>query len=334
MNESMRRLVFDTPAQLAWALDLEPPRLAAAHDVVLVGMGGSAMAAEAAALAVGDGGILAHVHRGYGLPEWAVDRRATVVACSYSGNTEETVSSVEAARDAGLPVVAVTSGGEIGSVGDIPTISVPEGLQPRAAFGYQTGAVICALAGVGAVDEVAATLTPAIEVMEGLLGDGRGAAVALGEDIADAMQHVIPLVVGGRGVAATAARRWSTQISENAKRLAFFAEVPELNHNLLEAMAGSESEPGRVGVVALHDPAGPERHRTRVEHTMVRLGGKVHSSGEVRAQGRHPLARLFSLVIVGDIASVALADLLEVEAEPVAVLEDFKRAIASREDHT
>jgi len=334
-NDEMYQLVFETPAQLETAHGLEVPTLPPAEHIVLVGMGGSAMAAHAATVAVSSSDAVVAVHQGYGLPDWAIARGATVVACSYSGNTEETADAVELATHAGLPVAVVTSGGRLLEWdGSAATVAIHPGLQPRAAIGLQTAAVIRILAALGVADGWERAVDETAAILRVVLGNGDGAAVELGRDLADGMRNATPLVVGGRGVAALAARRWVTQINENAKRAAFAAELPEMNHNLLEALASAVVEPGRLGVVAMVDPEGHPRHQVRLEHTMSRLGQKVQSIGEVRAQGQYPLARLFSLVIVGDVASVALADLLEIEAMSVDVLEDFKRAIALREDQT
>ncbi len=329
VNSPMMQLVLDSPAQLRWGLDLPTVDVAPASDVVLLGMGGSGMAAAAGSLGSAPGSVV-QVHADYGLPPWAVPRGATVVAVSHSGNTDETVSGFGEAIAAGLPVVAVASGGriaEMAAAAGAPHVAVPGGMQPRAALGYLSSATRRVLGALGAVDDAGAVIDEAADAVEKLLGGGDGAGYALGLDIAEALLDRLPVVIGAAGPAALAGRRWMTQINENTKRTAFCGEIPELNHNALEAWATRGSDPVRVGVVALTDPAGEPRNERRLDLTMRRLGGAVASAGIVFAHGTSSFARFWSLAAVGDVVSVAMALQTDVDPVPVDILENFKLAL-------
>ncbi|MDQ3781559.1 MAG: hypothetical protein M3349_01285, partial [Actinomycetota bacterium] len=255
---------------------------------------------------------------------------ATVIAVSYSGNTVETVSGLIEAIDAGLPVAAVSTGGEVGDLvagTGAPMVTVPGGLQPRAALGYQVAATAALLAATGAIADPSRDLAEAAGIAQQLLGDGSGPGWALGADLGEALFDRIPLVIGGGGVAGLAAGRWATQFHENAKRVAFAAPIPEMNHNLLEALAADSTAPGRFGVVGLLDPAGTPTNVRRISLTLDRLGSSADRTGEVIAQGNGALARAVSLIVVGDVASVILAEHLGVDPTPVDALEDFKRSL-------
>lgn len=329
-TSAMGKLVLETPAQLRWAEDLEAPRLAAADHVVLLGMGGSAMAARAAATTTTVGHAVVHVHQSYGLPGWAAARGALVVAVSYSGNTAEVLSGVRAAVEANLPLVAISSGGklvDIAAACPAPYLSIPSGLPPRAALGYQVGAVMRVLERAGVVEEATAALEEAASVVDAVLGEGSGPAYALAGDIADRLDDLVPVIIGGSGPGAMAAGRWMAQVHENAKRMAFSVEIPEASHNALEAWAAQAAEPGRFGIVTLFDPPGDRRNEERLRLMGEWLGGDTIPAGEVRSQGFGPLARLFSLAIVGDVVSVAMADDAGVDAMSVDALESFKEAL-------
>ena len=329
VTNPMMQLVLDSPGQLRWGLDLSAPDVAGADDVVLLGMGGSGMAATAGGLGTSPNAVV-HVHADYGLPPWAVPRGATVVAVSHSGNTEETVSGFAEAIAAGLPVVAITSGGriaEMAAAADAPHLVVPGGMQPRAALGYLSAATRRVLGALGAVGDAETSIGEAADAVEKLLGGGEGAGFSLGVDIADALVDCLPVAIGATGPASLAARRWMTQINENTKRTAFFAEVPELNHNALEAWATRGSDPTKVGVVALADPGGELRNERRLDLTVRRLGGRVASAGIVHARGTSSFARFWSLAAVGDVVSVAMALQTEVDPVPVDILENFKLAL-------
>lgn len=57
------------------------------------------------------------------------------------------------------------------------------------------------------------------------------------------------------------------------------------------------------------------------------ISDRVGIAGTVVAQGSSVLARLFSLVAVGDVASVVMADRAGVDPTPIPILEDFKRRL-------
>lgn len=324
--------VYATGNQLRWAADLSPGEVPRAADIVLAGLGGSGMAARVGALTAPS--IPLTLVQGYELPGWAPGRKPLVVAVSYSGNTEETLAVFEAARAAGLPLVAVTTGGalaELAAAVGAAVVEVPGGLQPRAALAYQAGAVTMVLAAATGAASPASELTAAADVVDRTLDDGDGPGAALGRDLAEGIHGRICVIYGGHGVGAVAASRWKAQINENAKMPAFASEVPELDHNELEGW-GTLPDLGRrtIALVTLRDPAGHPRIEQRMRLTTEVVRGKVAHVGEVIALGTSPLSRFFSLAAVGDVASVELARLSDVDPTPVTLLEDFKRRL--RED--
>ncbi|HZJ47831.1 MAG TPA: SIS domain-containing protein, partial [Acidimicrobiia bacterium] len=254
------------------------------------------------------------------------------VAVSYSGNTEETLSAVEAARGAGLSIAAVSSGGELSRLAQEhgwPLIAVPGGLQPRAAFGYLTGAVMRILEGAGLVDD--AGLSEAATVTDELLGadlDGPGRHLA--DDLADGLTGRITLVVASLP-ASVAAYRWKTQINENAKAPAFTTTIPETDHNEIVGWSTLGSAIRRtVGVIALRDEHEPAPVAARFEPTLDFLSGGATFVGEVWAQGEHPLARIASLSVIGDMVSLRLARNAAVDPIPVDAIERLKKTLGEK----
>jgi glucose/mannose-6-phosphate isomerase len=143
--------------------------------------------------------------------------------------------------------------------------------------------------------------------------------------VAGALLNTIP-VVHGAELTAPAARRWKTQLNENAKVAAFASELPEANHNEIEGWEHGR-ELGSLSAVFLEDPGARDRIKRRAEiyaDTLKSLGAPVV---RVQARGETPVARVLSLVALGDLASVRLADLAGVEATPVEAIESFKRSL-------
>jgi glucose/mannose-6-phosphate isomerase len=332
----MRDLVATLPDQLRWAADLQvPPFSTDAGEALVTGMGGSGIAGSIAAVVADDVGARVGVHKSYGLPGWAHRVRPLVVAVSHSGDTEETLDAVAAGEDAGLELAVVTTGGVLaaraGETGRSLVVA-PAGPQPRAAVGYLTGGTLRTLQAAGLLPDQAPALREAADVVEMLLGDGDGPGVALAEDLADALAGRFSVVYGATGGGAVAANRWKTQINENGKAPAAWAELPELDHNEIEAWAAfPDLSLGSVGVVFLHLSDQHPRIAARFRITRELLEDRVGIAGEVHAQGEHLLARLFGLIVVGDLVSVAIAERSGVDPMPVDVIQNLKRRLAAEE---
>ncbi len=114
--------------------------------ILIVGMGGSGVAGDVLKLILNQHtNIDVEVRKTYNLTKNQIAARPFCLFISYSGNTEETISVAKDAIDENLEWAAISSGGELL---DLATkhnkkfVKVPEGLQPRAAFGLMTKAVV------------------------------------------------------------------------------------------------------------------------------------------------------------------------------------------------
>ncbi len=327
----MMEAILTLPDQFRWGLDLDPAPIDADRPIVLLGMGGSAMAASVASL-VADSARPVTVHRSYGLPEWAVPSEAAVIAVSYSGNTEEVLSGVDAALDAGLPVAAVASGGRLAQLAEereLPIVLVPAGMQPRAGIGYQTAATMQVLAASGVIADAAGELAEAAALVEDLLGGGSGPAVEEGSLIATRLHGKTTIIYGGFGVGAAAAYRWKTQLNENAKVPAYASELPEMNHNELEGWHQGTRD--HFALVWLHDSRDHPRITRRLDLSERVVGDTAVHAATIHSSGEGTLARLSSLAIIGDVASVAVAELAGTDPVPVETIERFKNQLGKED---
>jgi glucose/mannose-6-phosphate isomerase len=294
-------------------------------------MGGSGIAGDyGSALASRSSGRVS-VHKGYGpVPGWAIRSRPTVLAVSYSGNTEETLDFAGAAGAAGLPVVAVTTGGALSESAlseGWPMVEVPVGHQPRAAIGYLGGAVARLLASLGLLDDQAEALDEAATLADAAATEGSGPWEQAAE-LAGSLAGRISIIYGGGPISSTVAQRWKTQINENAKMPAWWSVLPELDHNEL---VGWEALPSltlpSVGVVVLTDRSDHPRVRARIEHSSELTSFAVPWLGEVAARGDSEMARLISLTVSGDLVSWMLAEGAGVDPVPVATIEKLKKLL-------
>lgn len=318
--------------QLRWAAEVEPPHIGTFSEVLFAGMGGSGIAGDYAGSVAAPIGTRVWVHKGYGpIPAWATRVRPLVIAASYSGNTEETLDLVTSAFESGLPVSTVTTGGRLGELTRLHnwrTVTVPSGLQPRAAAGYMIGAAVRLLEGAMSVDDHRLAFLEAADLADEMTEEG-SVAWSQATAISEALAGRIPIIYGGGPVSSVVAQRWKTQINENAKVPAWYSNLPELDHN---EIVGWETMPQltreNVAIVVLTDEADHDRVRRRVSYTRDLTTDAVPWVGEVAARGTSRLARLISLTVIGDLMSWMLADRLGVDPTPVVTIEKLKRLLA------
>jgi glucose/mannose-6-phosphate isomerase len=301
-------------------------------SVVVCGMGGSAIAGDVLRVLVAQRlRVPTVVVRTPELPAFA-GPSTVVVASSYSGNTAETLALFDEALARGCRLVAVTSGGDLearASAADAAVVRVPGGLMPRAAFGYLSLATLGALVEVGLVPGIGDDLEAALRDLAAI-ADSDGPAVPSrsnpSKTLALALLARTPVVWGAEGIGAVAATRWKTQFNENAKVPAFASALPELDHN--EVVGWSPAQGERFAVIALrHQGEHPDvagRFPLSLE-IAASSGASVHV---VEARGASPLARLLSLVQIGDLVSTYLGIARGVDPSPIDAIVRLKSALA------
>lgn len=330
--------VLAQPLQLGdalWRVDsARIPHRDAPDGLLVCGMGGSAVGGDLAAAAAGDRATRPiRVARGYGIEPWTTGD--TLVLCSsYSGDTEETLASFEAAGAAGAPRVVLTTGGRLADAAraeGVPVIGVPSGMQPRAAVVYMTVAALECAAACGAAPSLHTELDAAGPLLTDLAEEwGPGSPPdSEAKAIAARLCGSTPLVYGS-GPTVAPARRWKTQLNENAKAAAFFSELPEADHNEICCYErGRELAP--LTAVFLEDPDQHPRVRERVELTCRIAADAGIDTTRVTDRGANALERVLSLVLLGDLVSVYVAVLEAVDPTPVAAIERFKEELTRAE---
>jgi glucose/mannose-6-phosphate isomerase len=286
--------------------------------LVVCGMGGSAIGGDLATAALGDRATRSiTVVRGYAIESWTLP--ASLVLCaSYSGETEETLACFDAAGAAGAQRVVLTTGGTLAQLARderVPVVGVPAGMQPRAA--------VCA-ALCGAAPGLHAEIDTATALLERLVeewGPG-GADDSLAKEIARRLDGTIPVIHGASATIAPA-RRWSTQINENADTPAFWSELPEGNHNQICGWErGREAAP--LAGVFLCDPDQHPRVQRHVDLAAAELERVGAPALQVQARGESRLERVLSAVLLGDLVSVYMAALAGVDPTQTPTLTRFK----------
>jgi glucose/mannose-6-phosphate isomerase len=315
LEKSLRRLEMPTP-------------------LIVCGMGGSAIGGDLAAAVLGDR-LMAPLHtiRSYHLPSWTMPG-SYVICASYSGNTEETLACYEAAAALGAPRVAVTTGGRLAEAAradGVPVIPLPGGLQPRAAVAYMLVSVLEVAAYVDAAPAVRTEIDAASASLAELAREWGPEADSdsLAKRVAQRGHHTT-LCVYGAGPTAPVAYRWKTQVNENAKMPAFAAELPEADHNEIVGW-DSAAEQGSFLAVFLEDSDQHPRVRQRVDLTARLIESEATGIVRLESRGSTAVERVMSLVLLGDLVSIYLAVLKDIDPSPVEVIERLKEELAERE---
>jgi glucose/mannose-6-phosphate isomerase len=298
--------------------------------LVVCGMGGSAIGGDLAAAALGDRATRPiTLVRGYAIESWTPPE-SLVLCASYSGNTEETLACFEAAGAAGAQRVVLTTGGALAELAreeNVPVIGVPAGMQPRAAVVYMTIGVLECAALCGAAPGLHSEIDTATSLLERLVEEwGPGAPEdSQAKSVARRLHGTIPVIHGASATIAPA-RRWSTQINENADSPAFWTELPEASHNQICGWERGRDMAPLSGVFLCDDDQHPrvKRHVDLAAEELERAGApalQVDTAGESR------LERVLSAVLLGDLVSVYMAALAGVDPTPTPALERLKQQL-------
>ena len=314
--------------QMAMKFDL-PQDYSKVNKVVILGVGGSAIGGDlVASLAVSEARLPILVNRSYDLPAF-VDGETLVIASSYSGMTEETLSSFEQAMATDSKKLAITTGGRLKSLAeekDVPVFSFDYRAQPRAALSYSLLPALCFLQRLGIVGDKAADVAEAVSVLTSLsrrLDEAVPAAANPATKMAQWLYGKLAVVYGG-GITAEVAHRWKTQINENSKAWAFYEAFPELNHNAVVGYQFPAELAAKVTVVLLRSSHLAERIQLRYQVTCQLLDRAKVDYQSVDAEGSSSLSQMMSLVLLGDYVSYYLAMLYKIDPSPVEAIDYLK----------
>jgi len=237
----------------------------------------------------------------------------------------------DAAGALGAPRIVATTGGKLAEAAradGVAVIPLPGGFQPRAAVAYSLVVALEVASLSGAGERLRAEIDVAAARTEQLVADWspEGPDDSRPKELARALNGTVPQVAG-TGLTAPIAYRWKTQINENAKMPCFAHDLPELDHNELVGWEGASAF-GRFAAVFLDDCDLHPRLRQRIELTRGLIA--THAAGTYRVEtvGETATERLISLVLLGDLVSLYLAVLREVDPTPVVMIEQLKHALA------
>jgi glucose/mannose-6-phosphate isomerase len=329
---------FPDQLESAWQLAQTQP-LPDTHrhprQIVLCGMGGSAIGGDlAAALVSRTAPVPFLVLRDYALPAYVNGPDTLVVASSFSGNTEETLAAAEQALERGVRLLAITTGGQLAThahTHGYPLWRFNYQSQPRAALGWSLGLLIGLAHRLGLAPHLEVDLQEAVALLReerqvfaagSPLGNNpakRGAGQLVGR---------IPVFYGG-GIFEPVARRWKCQFNENAKTWAQYEGMPEANHNAIVGIGFPEERIPNMSAVFItsHDFDHP---RVYLRHKLTLQLCLEHGimADTFRPKGTRALAQLCHAVQYGDYLSFYAALAYGADPTEIAPIIQLKTQLA------
>jgi len=279
-------------------------------NVVISGMGGSGIAGRIfQELYHGKPTV---VNEGYEIPEW-VDASTLFIAISYSGNTEETISSTTMAHSAGANIVKISSGGKLSKLPGLQ-VTVPGGVQPRSALGYLLSPLLNSFGMLSPVRDRVYRLIGSVDEDSSFLK-------SIASEIAS--NQLIPLILALPGFTSTGIR-WKTQFNENAKLMAFSLNFPELDHNDIMAFEKSYMRE-RFFPIVIGDTTN-EQINKRVRITSKLTGLRFSA---VRPRGESLLEKVLYTIHCGDYLSYYTSLFRKLDPEDVGIIEKLKSELAT-----
>ncbi|MFC1640538.1 SIS domain-containing protein [Patescibacteria group bacterium] len=328
-KDNIRDQIQAFPQQIIKGLkvefDFEPLKVPADSNYVICGMGGSSQIYDLLQNILESVGESVHIYvsRSYTLPRETNDKSAVVVI-SYSGNTEETLSCYDEAKEKGMPLVAMASGGSLKEKADAdgtPFVAIPtEGIsQPRYSVGYQLAFHLKLLEAHGLIQNHDEEFVAACEEAASFNYEDNG------KELAARLDGKIPVLYAASEYNAVI-RMGTIKFGENSKILSHWNELPEMNHNEMNGFVYAPNQ-GQFYVLMLRAADNHERVTKRFEVLASLIKDKGIEVEEFDMEGSSRLARIISGLNYIDWASFYVAQQNGVDPSPVDMVEDFKKKL-------
>jgi glucose/mannose-6-phosphate isomerase len=304
-------------------------------NIIIAGMGGSAIGGEILQNWLrNELPIPIQVCNDYTLPAYA-NKDTLFFANSYSGSTEETLSVFLDAIRRKCTTIVTTSGGHLLSFSkelQVPYVTIPSQIPPRAALPYLFFSLPVLMERMGLLPSVEEELQEAIQVLK-KVGEENSPEIPTEDNqakkLALELVETIPIIYGFRQYQSIA-HRLKTQFNENSKVPSKHDVFPELNHNETVGWEAPELLTKNYSIILIRDHDEPPEIRHRIETTKSLVLHKAKKVLEIHARGEGKLAKMFSVLRVGDFTSVYLAILQGVDPTPVKIIDEVKRELRKK----
>jgi glucose/mannose-6-phosphate isomerase len=301
-------------------------------NIVVAGLGGSAIGGDLLKdWAKTQLSVPIEVSREYHLPAYA-NKKTLVFITSYSGDTEETLSSFLDALKRKCMIYCISSGGALLKYAQkhkVPFLQVPSGMPPRAALPYMLLPLLTYLEKAGLVKGVKEELKETFRLLEKISEDN-GPEKPANENFAKGLAQNIgesTPAIYGFGFYRSVAQRFKQQFNENSKSAAKWEYFPELDHNEIVGWESRGEQCKWYSIILIRDVDEPVEIESRIEVTKQIMERRGLIMIDLEVQGKSPLAKMLSTILVGDFTSVYLSVLRGEDPTPVKVIATLKNTL-------
>ncbi|MBJ48636.1 MAG: bifunctional phosphoglucose/phosphomannose isomerase [Candidatus Marinimicrobia bacterium] len=290
-------------------------------NVLIIGMGGSAIGAEFASKCFkNEYDKPIHILRDYDLPAW-VNKKTFVIVSSYSGNTEETLSAYKSCLKIGCNSIAISTCGNLTKIAnrnEIDVIQIPTGFQPRAAIGYSLSLILLIFEQLGLISNIENRLRAMLKVNS--VDTNKENALVVSQKL----YKKFPVIYSSGGINEVLAIRLKGQLAENSKILSYNSTFPEHNHNEIEGWNKLENITTNFVIVWINDE--DDRIEIKKRMKIVSKIVSLHTNNQIHlhSENNEMINRVFEMINFIDWISYFLALKNDVNPSPVKNIEELK----------
>ena len=292
------------------------------NRVVVCGMGGSALYVDLINDFLKAKGEQLRIEacRDYSIPNNG-DEKTLFVISSYSGNTEETLSCLKEVEERNFSHCIFCAGGELldkAKEKNVPFYLIPSGIQPRLSTGYYIVGILQLLKNCGLINDKIDEVLVNANNLEQNLNEEKA------KELAKKLMNNVPIVYG-TDVISSLARISKIKFNENSKIQAFWNNFPELNHN---EMVGFTNIIMKPFFLILQSKFCDPRNKKRIETFTKLMQEKDLPVEIILLSGENVLAEILNAYYFIDHVTYYLAQEQNINPEPVAMVEEFKKMIS------
>jgi glucose/mannose-6-phosphate isomerase len=337
MLDGLARFPDQIKESLAIAETVERFNFLKVDNVIITGMGASAISGDIMQSLFRDKlDVPLVVNREYDLPKW-VNKDTLVICISYSGNTDETLSSFKIAYQKKCKIICISTGGKLQELAEkrtVPFVKIPAGIQPRAATAYLLFPSIIFLKKIGLLKtSIDADIQEAITVTQefvALNNKQNPEENNPAKQMAKTLLNTIPQIYGW-GVYTPIAIRWRHQLNENSKVIARTDIVPECNHNDIVGWSANPDVSKHFSCILMRDKNEETIDMTtRLNFMRDLFKNTAGNIIEISPKGKSQLAKLMYLMCLGDFTSCYLAILRSIDPTPIDIITELKKRLAEK----
>ena len=292
------------------------------NKILIIGMGGSAIGGDFAKKIIEkQSSIPIFILRDYQIPNW-VDKKTFIIASSYSGNTEETLSAYRECLSRGCRSIVISTGGELTKIANdnnIGVVSLPPGYQPRAAIGYSLSILLLLFTELGLCEK------DIIDDLKSTIDDCLGKnSIEDAKSLAKKLYNKFPVIYSGTGYMEILSVRLKGQLAENAKILSYQSAFPEHNHNEIEGWNNLEDFISNFLVIWIIDDFDSKHIKKRMRIVQDMINKHTKYQHELHLKGNSIIERVFFMIHMIDWVSFYLAILYKTNPSPVNNIKNLK----------